>query len=95
MAREKNFENKIKSYLKSKGVWYVKFFANGFTQKGVPDLLCCAGGRFLAIEVKAEDGRPTPLQLWNIENITKAGGVALVLYPSQFEEFKKLIDSLV
>lgn len=95
MAAEKDFENRIKRYLSSKGIWYVKYFANGFTKKGIPDLLCCVNGRFVAVEVKAENGRATPLQLKCIERIKESGGVALVLYPSDFEEFKELIESML
>lgn len=95
MTPEKTFENKVKSFLKSKNIWFVKFFANGFTQKGVPDLLCCVGGRFLAVEIKREGGRPTPLQLYTIDKIKNAGGVAIVLYPQDFEAFKKLVIDLL
>jgi hypothetical protein len=48
----------------------------------------------VAVEVKAKNGKPSELQLYNIEQIKKAGGIALVLYPNQFETFKKLILSL-
>lgn len=94
MPSEKSFENKVKKFLKSKNIWYVKFFANGFTQKGIPDLLCCVKGFFLAIEIKSEEGRPSPLQLYTIDKIKQAGGFALVLYPSQFEDFKNFINNL-
>lgn len=94
MAQEKIFENKIKKFLDEEKCWYVKFFANGYTRKGIPDLLCCVNGYFLAIEVKAENGKATDLQKWNIEKIKQAGGRALILKPSQFEELKKLIFEL-
>lgn len=34
-------------------------------------------------------GKPTPLQLYNIEQIKKSGGQAFVLRPNGFEKFKK------
>ena len=67
MAGEKNFENKIKKFLKDRGCWYVKYFANRNTRAGVPDILACVNSRFVAIEVKAENGKPTELQKWNVE----------------------------
>lgn len=91
MAAEKNFENRIKDYLDQQGVWYVKFFANAFTKVGIPDLICCAHGRFVGIEVKAPHGRPSKLQLRNLKRIDKAGGYAVLLYPDQFDQFKNLI----
>lgn len=94
MAQEKQFENKIKKYLTEHGVWHVKYFANGFTKSGIPDILACCNGHFLAIEVKAENGRPSELQLHHIDKIKKSGGHAVIVKPSQFEEFKKLIEEL-
>lgn len=46
------------------------------------------------IEVKAANGKPSALQLWNIEKIREAGGIAVVLYPNQFDEFKALMQSI-
>lgn len=94
MAEEKIFENKIKDFLKSKNCWFVKFFANSFTKKGVPDLLACVNGYFVAIEVKAENGKASELQKLNIDRIRSSGGVAIILKPSQFDDFKKLVDTL-
>lgn len=96
MAAEKNFENKIKNYLKLRGAWFVKYWAGAaFTKAGVPDILACVGGFFVAIEVKAENGKPSELQLRNIELIKRAGGFAFVLYPSAFDQFKNFIDGLL
>lgn len=94
MAAEKQFENKIKKYLAEQGTWYVKYFANGFTKSGIPDILACCNGHFLAIEVKAENGKPSELQLHHIEKIKQAGGHAVIVKPSQFEELKELIKEL-
>lgn len=95
MAAEKRFENKIKKFLDDNGCWYVKYFANGFTKSGIPDILACINGRFVAIEVKAASGKPSELQLYNIEAIKKAGGTAIVLYPKDFEMFKNLVYDLI
>lgn len=94
MAEEKRFEQKIKNFLKSQNCYYVKYFGCGFSQAGVPDILACVSGHFLAIEVKAEHGRVSELQRLNIERINNCGGVALVLKPSNFEELKQIIFKL-
>lgn len=94
MAAEKQFETKIKKFLKDNGCWYVKYFANSFTPRGIPDLLCCVNGRFVAIEVKAENGKPSELQYYNCDKIREAGGIALILYPRDFDSFKELIHML-
>lgn len=95
MASEKRFENKIKEYLKEKGCWNVKFFANRMTKVGVPDIIACVNGRFVGIEVKAENGRPSELQLWNQKEIRKSNGISVIAYPEQWDELKKLIDKLL
>ena len=95
MATEKQFENKIKDYLKSKGCWHVKFFANGMTKSGVPDILACVNGRFVAIEVKAENGRPSKLQMWNVEKIKESNGIAIIAYPKDWKWLKQIIDNLI
>ena len=95
MAAEKTFENRIKKYLTEKGIWHVKYFANGFTKSGIPDILACANGHFLGIEVKAENGKPSQLQIYNIEKIRESGGYAVIVKPSQFDELKQLIQELL
>ena len=95
MAEEKRYEEKIKAYLKERGCWFVKYFANRNTRVGVPDILANVNGFFVGIEVKASTGRPSELQLWNRDQIRKAGGISVIVYPEQFEDLKKMIDSLI
>lgn len=94
MAQEKAFENKVKAFLKEQNCWVLKTWSNGVQRSGVPDLLVCCNGYFLGVEIKAENGKPSELQLWNIDKIRGAGGIAIVLYPEQFEEFKEFILNL-
>ena len=95
MASEKQFENKIKKFLKEQNCYYIKYWGGGqFTKSGVPDLLICCNSYFVAVEVKAENGKPSELQLYNIDEIKKAGGFAMILYPNQFDNFKKFIKLL-
>lgn len=95
MGVEKIYETKIKNYLKEKGCWYVKFFGNSMTKKGVPDLLCCINGKFVGIEVKSDKGKPSDLQKYNIEQIHKSGGIALVTYPGDWVHLQQLIDMIL
>lgn len=96
---EKLFENQVKKYLKEQGCWFVKYWSgkakNGkkYTKDGVPDLIVCCNGYFLGIELKSEDGKPSELQKWNLEQIRNAGGIGIVLYPHQFEEFKDFVEN--
>lgn len=57
--------------------------------------MVCCNGYFLGVELKGPKGKPSALQLYNIEEIKKAGGIAMVLYPKDFEDFKTLIYNLL
>ena len=92
--KEKDFEKKVKQFLKERGCWVLKTWSNGIQRQGIPDLLVCCNGFFVGVELKAEKGRPSDLQLWNINEIRKAGGIAIVLYPDKFEQFKDMIRGL-
>lgn len=84
----------MKKFLEDEGCWQVKFFANAYTKSGIPDILCCCNGYFVAVEVKAPNGKPSELQKRNIKIINESGGIGVVLYPNQFNDFKELIGCL-
>ena len=103
MAEEKNFENKVKDFLTEQGAWFIKYWSGGvptkkgmkkFTKDGIPDILACVNGLFLAIELKAPDGRPSVLQLVTLNKIRKAYGIAVLLYPKDFTIFKNMVIEL-
>lgn len=92
---EKAYENKIKKFLKDNGCFYIKYNPQQFGQAGVPDILACVGGYWVAIEVKRETGVVSELQKYKIKEIIKAGGIAFVTRPSGFEDLKKFIKGLL
>lgn len=91
MAAEKSFENKVKAFLNEQNCWVLKTWSNGVQRSGVPDLLVCCNGYFVGVELKAPNGKPSELQLWNVDKIREAGGIAIVLYPDQFKAFQDLV----
>ena len=95
MSNEKSYENSIKRYLKERGCYRVKYHGNYYSENGTPDILACVNGYFIAIEVKADNGKPSELQLAKIADIRKAGGFAYVAYPSGWERLKDIIDGLL
>ncbi len=95
MGKEKSYENKIKRYLKDKGCYRVKYFGTMYSEAGTPDILACVNGYFLAVEVKADNGKPSELQLVKIDAIRKAGGFAYVVYPTGWNRLKAVIDGLL
>lgn len=95
MEREKTFENKVKKYLRSKSIYYFKYFGNTYSTSGILDLTLCVKGRFVGVEIKSENGKVSMLQEYNIEQIKKSGGIAIVLRPSGFDNFKTLMEELL
>ncbi len=95
MGSEKNFENKIKKYLKDNNCYRVKYFGTMYSESGTPDILSCVNGYFLAIEVKGEGGKVSDLQLEKIDQIRKAGGFAYAVYPTGYEKIKNVINGLL
>ena len=95
MASEKQYEEKIKKYLsESPNTWFFKVWGGGFQKAGIPDIIACVNGNFLAIEVKAENGKASALQLRNVKLINAAKGYAVISKPSQWDELRGIIDGL-
>lgn len=94
MAEEKRFEAKIKKYLDGIGAWHVKYHGSAMSAIGIPDLLICLNGFFIAIEVKASRGKPSELQKYHVLKINEAGGIGIILYPEGFEDFKKICEGV-
>lgn len=94
MAAEKTFENKIKKFIEGSGGWQVKFFANRMTRSGIPDILSCINGYFVGIEVKGPNGTPSELQKYHRDKINKSNGIAIILYPQDYDLFKELVKCL-
>lgn len=96
MTSEKALQDKILGWLKShrSTVWYLKVFGSGVQTGGVPDLLLCKKGKFIAIELKRPDGkgRASPRQLAQIRRIKKANGIGVVI--DNYEDFIKLMEAI-
>jgi hypothetical protein len=95
MAEEKQLDNKVLDYLDEIGAWGIKYWAGAkYTKKGIPDILACVNGHFFGIEDKAETGKPKLLQLKNLEWMQRAGGFGILLYPNEFDNFKRFLNEL-
>lgn len=92
---ENNITKRIKDFLKAKGIWHVKYFANAFTSVGVPDILACVKGHFVGIEVKTDVGRLSEIQKYQADKIIQSGGSWFCVRPCTFENFKKDIEMLL
>lgn len=96
MAAEKQFENEIKKFLSElPKTWFYKNWSGPYSKSGIPDIIACVNGKFVAIEVKASNGKPSELQKRNIRLIQEGNGLGYILYPKDFEQFKKDIRAIL
>jgi len=91
---EKAVKAKVKTVLESEGVYYFMPPANGFGRSGVPDIVACVNGLFLAIECKAGTNKPTALQVREIESIRRNNGVAVVVNEENWDMVRELVKKL-
>ena len=76
---EKKVKEKAVKLIKAYGVYYFFPATHGFGRSGVPDIICCIKGRFLGIECKAGNNKPTALQEKEMQDIRSAGGITMVV----------------
>ena len=108
MAAEKSFEERLKKWLESEGIyplgtskqdmvaiahgyWEKRWGGGKYTKAGMPDMHIVVNGISLEVELKAPNGRPSELQIQKLNQISDAGCIALVLFPKDFENFKRLV----
>lgn len=109
MAAEKSFEESLKKWLESEGIyalgtpeqdmvaepcgyWEKRWGGGKYIKAGMPDMHIVVNGVSLEVELKAPNGRPSELQIQKLNQIDDAGCIAVVLFPKDFEKFKKLIQ---
>lgn len=75
---EGKVKDAVKRVLKSNGVYWHMPVQNGM---GAPslDFICCHNGRYVGIETKAGNKKPTPRQALTISQIEAAGGKCFVV----------------
>lgn len=90
--KEQDYQKKIIDFLKSKGAYVVKVIRA--SKAGVPDVICCYKGRFIAIEVKRPETikNVSKLQAYNLELIQVAGGIGFVAYSK--DHVRKVLEAL-
>ena len=74
---ESKIQAKILKNLKALDIYAYKNITTN--KKGVPDIVCVCDGKAIFLEVKNEKGKPSELQLYNIEQIRKSGGIAEIV----------------
>jgi hypothetical protein len=83
---EGRVKSRVKDLLQTFDVYWFMPATGGYGSSGVPDFVCCVFGKFLAIECKAGNNRPTALQEREMDYIRQAYGTALVINEDNLDE---------
>jgi Holliday junction resolvase len=94
MTPESKVKAKAKKILDSLCAYHFMPATGGYGRSGVPDIVGCLNGVFFAIECKANGGKPTALQLREIDRINVAGGYAIVIDETNVDTLAHLPSTL-
>lgn len=92
---EKLVKQKVVKLLKAHGIYYFSPMTHGFGRSGVPDIICCINGKFLGIECKAGNNKPTALQEKEMQAIRDAGGRTAVINETNLTVLGDLLKEIV
>jgi len=84
MATEQQIQKKIIAMLEETYDAYVVKVVSA-SKGGVPDILACISGRFVAIEVKRSETKNnvSKLQDYNLHRVEQRGGISMVAWDVQ------------
>jgi Holliday junction resolvase len=88
---ESKVKLKLRKYLSQLGIYHFMPAANGFGRAGIPDVIGCYNGQFVAFECKAGKGKTTALQEREIANIQSAKGWAFVINEDNVDNIEELL----
>jgi Holliday junction resolvase len=88
---EAKVKARVKKTLDEMGIYHFSPFQAGMGRAGIPDIICCYNGLFVAIECKAGKGKTTALQEREINAIRTAKGLAFVINEDNVDHLKELL----
>lgn len=91
---EKKVKDAVTKVLKQRGAYYFFPVTGGFGRSGIPDIIACYKGNFVAIECKSGKNKPTALQNSEMNKINDAKGVAVWVNESCIEDVTRLLDTI-
>ena len=90
--KEADLVKRITQYLKTvPELFHWKEHGGMYGTAGIPDIIVCYKGRFIAFEAKVGKNKPTVLQSETIRAINKAGGYAMPVW--SVEEVRQVIQA--
>lgn len=88
---EGRIKTQIRKYARSNGVICISANAGIYEQEGIPDLIMCIRGRFVAVEVKVPGGKLRPSQESRIPIMRQQGAIVLIV--TSLNDLKDQLDS--
>jgi Holliday junction resolvase len=95
LTPEKKVKNKCVALIKAFNVYYFFPSMNGFGRSGVPDIICCMNGLFVAIECKAGKGKTTALQDRELKRINDNRGVTFVINENNQQSLEIFVKQMM
>jgi Holliday junction resolvase len=92
MTPEAKVKKRVKEELDKMGVYHFSPMQNGMGRAGIPDIIGCFDGQFIAIECKAGKGTTTALQERELTRIQNAGGYALVVNETNINQLQEITE---
>jgi Holliday junction resolvase len=81
----------VRLMLDKLGAYHFMPPANGFGRAGIPDIIACIDGHFIAIECKAGKGQTTALQDRELNAILNAGGTTYIARENNIDELQQIL----
>jgi Holliday junction resolvase len=91
---EAHVKREVKKLLREWGWWFFMPQAGQFGTSGIPDFMCCKYGRMLTIETKFGYNKPTDLQQARMDEIRRAGGIAIWVNETRLPRLELLLAAL-
>jgi Holliday junction resolvase len=81
----------VKKVLDELGIYHFSPYMAGMGRAGVPDIIACHKGRFVAIECKAGKGKTTALQDRELNAVLNAGGTVFIAREHNIPDLELLL----
>lgn len=86
---EKKVKNAVRKIMDKHGIYHFMPPGMGLGRSGIPDIIGCKNGKFIAIECKAGKGKVTALQERELNAIATAGGFACLVNETCLDELEE------
>lgn len=89
---ENRVKTRLRKHLDALGIYHFMPPGIGLGRSGIPDVIGCYNGQFVAFECKAGRNIPTALQERELRNIQGAKGWAFVINEDNVDKVEELMN---